>query len=41
MEIMGTCTLISFDPDAHEAGADPVAKRTEVKCTEKTVGQGV
>lgn len=38
MEILSSCTLISFEPDAHEAGADPVAKRTEVKCTEKTVG---
>ena len=38
MEIMSSCTLISFKPDAHEAGADPVAIRTEVKCTEKSVG---
>lgn len=38
METMGSCVLISFDPDAHEAGADPVAQRTEVKCTEKSVG---
>lgn len=38
MEILSSCTLISFEPDAHEAGADPVAARTEVKCTEKTVG---
>ncbi len=38
MEMMSTCTLISFNPDAHEAGADPVAIRTKVKCTEKSVG---
>lgn len=38
MEIMSSCTLINFKPDAHEAGADPVVERTEVKCTEKGVG---
>lgn len=35
---MSSCVLISFQPDAHEAGTDPVARRRKVKCTEKDVG---
>ena len=38
MEILSSCVLISFRPDAHEAGEDPVALCRKVKCTEKSVG---
>ena len=34
MRKMSSCVLISFSPDAHEAGQDPVSTRTEVKCQE-------
>ena len=34
MRMMTSCTLISFRPDAHEVGTDPVEKRTTVKCQE-------
>lgn len=37
MRIMSSCVLIAFSPDAHEAGQDPVAKRTEVKCQELNI----
>lgn len=38
MEILSSCVLISFSPDAHEAGAAVVETRRTVKVTEKTVG---
>ena len=38
MEILSSCVLITFNPDAHEAGEDPVSLRRTVKCTEKGVG---
>jgi SPP1 family predicted phage head-tail adaptor len=34
MRMMTSCTLISFSPDAHEAGTDPVSIRRKVKCQE-------
>ena len=34
MRMMTSCTLISFAPDAHEAGTDPVSTRRKVKCQE-------
>jgi len=34
MRMMTSCVLISFSPDAHEAGTDPVSKRRKVKCQE-------
>ena len=34
MRRMTSCTLISFAPDAHEVGTDPVEKRTKMKCQE-------
>ena len=34
MRMMTSCVLISFSPDAHEAGTDPVAARRTVKCQE-------
>lgn len=34
MRQMTSCTLIGFQPDAHEVGADPVATRRKVKCQE-------
>ena len=36
---MTSCTLISFSPDAHEVGTDPVAVRTKVKCQELSLTQ--
>ena len=36
---MTSCVLISFSPDAHEVGTDPVSKRREVKCQELTLTQ--
>ena len=38
MELLSSCVLITFNPDAHEAGADPVSLRRTVKCIEKGVG---
>ena len=38
MEKLSSCVLITFRPDAHEVGTDPVETRRKVKCTEKTVG---
>ncbi|MBO5682252.1 MAG: hypothetical protein J6T08_11145 [Lentisphaeria bacterium] len=34
---MGTCVLIDFDPDAHEAGSAPKESRNEVYVIEKGV----
>ena len=34
MRMMTSCVLISFSPDAHEVGTDPVAKCRKVKCQE-------
>ena len=34
MRMMTSCVLISFSPDAHEVGTDPVAERRKVKCQE-------
>lgn len=39
MRMMNSCVLISFSPDAHEVGTDPVSTRTEVKCQELTMTQ--
>ena len=36
---MTSCTLISFSPDAHEVGTDPVAVRRKVKCQELSLTQ--
>ena len=38
MEKMGTCQLITFSPDAHEAGAAVNETTRTVKVTEKGVG---
>lgn len=38
MEINGTCVLIRYDPEAHEAGSAVPEIRSEVKCVEKSVG---
>ena len=38
MEKMGTCQLITFSPDAHEAGAAVTETTRTVKVTEKGVG---
>ena len=34
MRMMTSCVLISFSPDAHEVGSDPVSERRTVKCQE-------
>ena len=34
MRKMTSCTLIAFQPDAHEVGTDPVSTRRKVKCQE-------
>ena len=39
MRMMTSCVLITFDPDAHEVGTDPVGKRRKVKCQEMTLTQ--
>lgn len=39
MRRMSSCTLISFSPDAHEVGTDPVAVQTVVKCQEMQLTQ--
>ena len=39
MRKMTSCELLTFDPDAHEVGTDPVKKRTRVKCQELTLTQ--
>ena len=38
MEKLSSCKLISFDPDAHEAGAAASVTQRTVKVTEKAVG---
>ena len=37
--MMTGCTLIGFNPDAHEAGTDPVSTRRRVKCQELSLTQ--
>ena len=39
MRKMTSCTLISFRPDAHEVGTDPVATSRRVKCQEMSLTQ--
>jgi len=39
MRMMTSCKLISFSPDAHEVGTDPVDKKRRVKCQEMTMTQ--
>ena len=39
MRMMTSCVLISFKPDAHEVGTDPVNKTRKVKCQEMTLTQ--
>ena len=39
MRMMTSCQLISFSPDAHEVGTDPVAVRRTVKCQELSLTQ--
>ena len=34
MRMMTSCMLISFSPDAHEVGTDPVNTRRKVRCQE-------
>ena len=34
MRMLTSCVLISFSPDAHEVGTDPVATCRKVKCQE-------
>ena len=34
MRMMTSCKLISFRPDAHEVGTDPVETKRKVKCQE-------
>ena len=38
MEILSSCELIAFEPEAHEAGSSPQEKKTRVKVIEKSVG---
>ena len=37
MRMLTTCELISFNPDAHEVGTDPVNNRRKVKCQEMSM----
>lgn len=37
MRKLTSCVLISFSPDAHELGTDPVAERRTVKCQEMSL----
>ena len=39
MRMMTTCELLTFDPDAHEVGTDPVKVRRKVTCQELTLTQ--
>ena len=39
MRMMTSCKLISFSPDAHEVGTDPVSVRRTVKCQELSLTQ--
>lgn len=34
MRMLTSCVLISYQPDAHEVGTDPVSVRRTVKCQE-------
>ena len=37
--MMTSCVLISFSPDAHEVGTDPVSSRRKVRCQELSLTQ--
>ena len=39
MRMMTSCTLISFRPDAHEVGTDPVEKRRKIRVQELSLTQ--
>ena len=39
MRMLTSCVLISFSPDAHEVGTDPVSTRRTVKCQEMNLTQ--
>ena len=39
MRMMTSCVLISFSPDAHEVGTDPVSMRRTVKVQELALTQ--
>ena len=39
MRMLTSCVLISFSPDAHEVGTDPVATCRKVKCQEMSLTQ--
>ena len=39
MRMMTSCKLISFSPDAHEVGTDPVSVSRTVKCQELSLTQ--
>ena len=39
MRMLTSCELITFDPDAHEVGQDPVEKRRRVKAQELALSQ--
>ena len=39
MRMMTSCELITFSPDAHEVGTDPVYTVRRVKCQELTLTQ--
>lgn len=39
MRRMTSCELLTFDPDAHEVGEDPVKIRRKVKCQELSLTQ--
>ncbi len=39
MRMMTSCELLTFEPDAHEVGTDPVEKRRRVKCQELSLTQ--
>lgn len=41
MRMLTSCELISFQPDAHEVGTDPVSVRRVVKCQELSLTQAV
>lgn len=38
MEKYGSCVLIRYNPEAHEAGGSSLEIRRKVKCVEKSVG---
>lgn len=39
MRMMTSCVLISFRPDAHEAGTDPVVQRRKLRVQEMSLTQ--